>query len=214
MNKLLLYKKQKKPEITKYNTNENYNNISLESINNYSVVIARNKNDIEWAKDYNTFIYNSGDYLPNTILMPKNTNPSYIYLYHIINMYDYLTEYIIFTPDDPFIYSPNFTKKINYILNNKINDDFIILSKYIYKSNIHRCLHKPELPLNEIYNTIFNTNILFKNIIFSNGGLFMVSKNCIYTKPKTYYENLIKYLDGLTQHYCFERLWLYIFINI
>jgi hypothetical protein len=94
--------------------------------NKVSIVIARYKEDIEWALAYNdiAIIYNKGDNinLPfNKIIKLQNIGrEGHTYLYHIIKNYNNLSDRTIFTQGSPFEHNntilfgiDNFEKTMN-----------------------------------------------------------------------------------------------------
>jgi hypothetical protein len=92
----------------------------------------------------------------------------------------------------------NFTidKYLSSNNNNKINND-----DEIYKSNIR--------PFGKWYEKLFN-NINNENRCFTQNAMFAITKDTILKKPKSYYMNLIKYVDRHHNHesgHYFERAW-------
>ena len=198
------------------------------------MVVARYNENIDWVKKYkNVIVYNKG----NTQDLEKSEIPftkldnvgreGHTFLYHIINNYDNLSNWIIFVQGNPFDHCPNFYEKIdklyeninnNLELSNEFNlsNNFNFLSDIIYYSNISNCPYHSNIPLKKVYNDIFNSNDDDKPIIFSPGAQFYVSKKLILTKPKIYYEKILKLLDyniNPIEGFCIERLWKYIFEN-
>jgi hypothetical protein len=200
--------------------------IKTETDNSLSIVVARYNENIDWVKKYkNVIVYNKGNpsnLKKSQILFTNLDNvgrEGHTFLYHIINNYDNLSDWTIFVQGNPFDHCPNFYEKIDKLYKN-INlvqeNNFKFLSDTIYNSNISKCKYHTNIPLKKVYNDIFNTKKENKPIIFSPGGQFYVSKKLILTKPKIYYEKILKLLDyniNPIEGFCIERLWKYIFEN-
>jgi hypothetical protein len=196
--------------------------------NNLSMVVARYNENIDWIKKYkNVIVYNKGNAsdlekseIPFTTL-DNVGREGHTFLYHIINNYDNLSNWTIFIQGNPFDHCPNFYEKIDKLyenINNNIvpENNFNFLSDRIYNSDISNCPYHSNIPLKKVYNDIFNTEEENKPIIFSPGAQFYISKKLILTKPKNYYEKILKLLDyniNPIEGFCIERLWKYIFEN-
>jgi hypothetical protein len=199
----------------------------LSTDNNLSMVVARYNENIDWVKKYkNVIVYNKGDSTNlESSQIPFNTldnvgREGHTFIYHIINNYNNLSNWTVFVQGNPFDHCPNFYEKIDKLYENnnnlEINNDFNFLSDTIYNSNISNCPYHSGIPLKNVYNQIFNTEEEEKPIIFSPGAQFYVSKKLILTKPKIYYEKILKLLDyniNPIEGFCIERLWKYIFEN-
>ena len=210
------------------------NKTLIKPIIKITMVVARYNENINWIKKYkNVIVYNKGkSYDLEKSQIPFTTldnigREGHTFLYHIINNYDNLSNWIIFVQGNPFDHCPNFYEKIdklyeninnNLELSNEFNlsNNFNFLSDIIYYSNISNCPYHSNIPLKKVYNDIFNSNDDDKPIIFSPGAQFYVSKKLILTKPKIYYEKILKLLDyniNPIEGFCIERLWKYIFEN-
>ena len=62
----------------------------------------------------NVFIYNKGEKLDNTIVLP-NIGRCHTYFKHIVDNYHNLTDFIIFLQGNPFDHSPNIINNLNNI---------------------------------------------------------------------------------------------------
>ena len=187
--------------------------------NSLSIVVARYNENIDWIKKYkNVIVYNKGESL-DQISFTKLDNvgrEGHTFLYHIINNYDNLSNWTIFVQGNPFDHCPNFYEKIDKLYKLDVKEDFNFLSDIIYNSNISNCPYHSNIPLKKVYNDLFNKEEEDKPIVFSPGGQFYVSKKLILTKPKNYYEKILKLLDyniNPIEGFCIERLWKYIFEN-
>ncbi len=196
--------------------------------NKLSMVVSRYNENIDWVQKYNNVIvYNKGDPTNlDKLLIPytKLNNvgrEGHTFLYHIINNYENLSNWTVFVQGNPFDHCPNFYEKIDNLYENIENniepkEKFNFLSDTVYYSEISHCPYHSGIPLKKVYNDIFETNEEERPIIFSPGAQFYVSKKLILTKPKNYYEKIIKLLDydiNPIEGFCIERLWKYIFEN-
>ena len=103
-------------------------------------VFARYNEDISWLYEHprlanNSIIYNKGKTLYN---IPQHLNiqvlelsndPEYgrechTYLHHIIENYNQLDDYTIFSQADPFDHSPNFLDIVYYMLDHNLYKDY------------------------------------------------------------------------------------------
>jgi len=220
--------------------NHNNNEIQLE------LVISRYNEDLEWLKEepfnkYPITCYNKG--INNSFYKPSNMKIinienvgrcDHTYIYHIVNNYDTLSNYIMFLPGSCnieykknkailWIYEIEKTKTSIFIglkLEKGIQDtlfDFQI-DEYVcsdYKNYILNPEKKLQLhnvrPFGKWYNKHFTDN---KFYYVSYGGVIGVSKNNIMTTSK---EKYITFLNELNQHsnpevgHYFERAWCAIF---
>lgn len=109
----------------------------------YKFIFARYKENIDWIYDYpfianNAIIYNKGNNLPknhafSTQILPLSNEPNYgresdTYLFHIINNYDNLDDYIIFSQASPFDHCPEFIDIVKYMIENNIYKNYQPLS--------------------------------------------------------------------------------------
>ena len=100
------------------------------------LIIARYHENISWVLDKKNKIndivlYNKGRpiELSNTKIVSRPNLPIHgrepeTYLYHIISNYDQLADYNVFTQGDPIQHSPYFLEIINYLLLNKIYNNY------------------------------------------------------------------------------------------
>jgi hypothetical protein len=199
----------------------------------YQIVVARYNENIEWLIPFKdiAIIYNKGnkDIILNnfnTVYLDNIGRESHTYLYHIINNYDNLANKTIFFQgkinDHPIL-------EIEDYFNDEI--DFIGKSKLLnidnLKNNIkHFGKWKNDYQTGKMkksnytpYDWIFNiigikNNKQFIKVIW--GANFSVSKELILKKPKSFYENIIKFVDNHFNpeegHYL-ERSWYLIFNN-
>jgi hypothetical protein len=119
------------------------------------------------------------------------------------------------------------TKNINDIIEKYINDidlniDFEFLGDKILYCNLYKCPNHRNLPLLKTYKYIFEHDnkdeyiYKYKNIDFSAGAQFIVSKKTILRKPIEFYINIKKLLDNSInpiEGFVIERFWKLIFLK-
>jgi hypothetical protein len=173
------------------------------------IVVARYNENIEWTKQFpNVIIYNKGEKLEdnvyNEIILDNVGREGHTYYKYICDNYDNLEDYTVFLQGNPFDHSPNIiiqiNKLINYINNidniNNIEMNFRFLSKNILNTNLSGCPYHDNLPLKEIYETIFGEKKENMEIKFGAGAQFFVSKTQILKKPKEFYLQIVKMLEN------------------
>jgi hypothetical protein len=211
---------------------------------NYHVVISyynENNESIVWLDEIKdkVFFYNKGEIKKNNIFknyecLPNVGRESHTYLYYIINNYDKLPDYVVFSqanPDENFdnaLLSQeiiNFEKKMsgeNYYFPWKLSfndvlfglDDNFRIKHFDKWKNID--MQIVEMNFMEWLDILEIKDIETKlnNYIFSPHGIFFVSKKLILSRSLEFYKKLIKYIDNHNNpeygHY-FERSWYFIF---
>jgi hypothetical protein len=170
---------------------------------NYTIVIARYNENIEWTKEFkNVIVYNKGNKLTddyNQIFLNNVGREGHTYYKYICDNYDNLEDYTIFLQGNPFDHSPNLILNLNNIINNiniNIDFDFKFLSENIIECNLSGCAYHYGIPLIETYEKIFNERKTNMPFIFGAGAQFIVSKKNILKKPKEFYFNIVKILQN------------------
>ena len=206
-----------------------FNNCILEKMGkmkidnkNCKIIVARYNENIDWTNYYNDIIiYNKGNKIDNSnIINVENVGrETHTYFKYIVDHYDNLRyEYYIFLQGYPFDHSPNLHSKLNdYINNFNLNIDFDNISEYIYNFNFKNGdINHPGLPLTERYIKIFGSKPVDNTYYFGAGAQFIVSKNAILKRPKTFYENILNMVDKDVcpiEAYVLERFYPIIFNN-
>ena len=190
------------------------------------IVVARYKENVEWTKEFpNVIIYNKSEPLGegpegyNEIMLPNVGREGHTYYKHICDNYDNLDDYTIFLQGFPFDHSPDILEHLrNYIKqyseNKDLNIGFEYLSSWMLWTNLHGCDYHPTLPMADVYEKIFNERKESMEIEFGMGAQFMVSRETILKKPKSFYENILKLVDydeNPLEVYVLERLQRLIF---
>lgn len=193
--------------------------------NRYQVVVAKYDEDISWTKKYlNVKVYDKskGD-LPNIGREPHT------YLTYIVDNYYRLPDIVFFTQGCikdhgyegiDFInleadqnYSKNLTKlHSNYYFYCQIlgwNDDHL----YMYRNNYLD--YRDELGFRNWFRKYIDEDYNINNgLIFWQGAIFSVRRECILSRPREYYKRILEYIPRTNNpeiaHYL-ERSWFYIF---
>ena len=193
--------------------------------NRYQVVVAKYDEDISWTKKYaNVKVYDKskGD-------LPNIGRESHTYLTYIVDNYHRLPEIVFFTQGYikdhgyeglDFInlgteqnYSKNLTRyyRNHYFYCQRLgwNDDHI----YVYNGRFVDS--KDELGFRTWFKKYIDDEVDINNgLIFWQGAIFSVRRECILSRPREYYKRLLEYIPNTNNpevgHYI-ERSWFYIF---
>jgi hypothetical protein len=173
------------------------------------IIIARHNEDISWTEPYKEYlrIYDKGtkalEY--ESIHLPNIGRESHTYLYHIVENYDNLADYTVFSQATPWDHSHDFAEKLSKILDDDYSDRFMWLSAVMHMSDLDGINdpHRPTLPnYREAYNLIFNEDRQ-EPFMFGAGAIFCVSKEIIQLKPKSFYEKALSlFLQKTGQDVC------------
>jgi hypothetical protein len=199
----------------------------------FHIVCARYNEDIRWLLPYKhiTTVYNKGDI--HEILnkfecfqLENVGRESHTYLYHIINNYDNLSEKTIFfqgkiddhkilTLEDYFG-NNDFIGKLDTLYIDKLHYKIDHFGKYKQQKNNGSMKMSSFTPFEWIKNIIGiqleNNNIT--NVVW--GANFCVSKKLIHSKPKIFYQNILRYIENNInpeEGHFIERSWYMIFHN-
>jgi len=181
------------------------------------IIIARYTENVEWSKQFeNVVICNKGEKLEdgyNEIIYPDNVGrESHTYYKYICDNYDNLDDYLIFLQGNPFDHSPNVINTLNNYINKYKNKDlnlnFEFISEDIINCNLAKCDNNYILPLQEVYEKLFNEKKLELQFVFGAGAQFIVSREAILKRPKSFYEKIVKmneYHNLPVEAYVIER---------
>lgn len=186
---------------------------SSENKASYNIIVAKYKENIEWINEMdktNIIIYNKSDeIMENAINRPNIGRDPETFLYHIIQNYDNLPDYLFFLQGDPF---PHFTT-LNDNLQNEINkivnsEKQIDVAPFLTNLTLEHHYYYPGLKTREYYSLFFTGDV--PNILhFSAGCQYVVSKKNILNRPKNFYikiYNMILASDILTvERACFNN---------
>jgi hypothetical protein len=153
------------------------------------------------------------------LISPNLGRDVHTFFYHIVNEYDNLSEYTIFSQDYPFDHVSNYIEIINgdettWELHAKQKSEncwFFCTEHPILTCDLHGNPNHPGLEILPVWENIFE-NSPPSSIQFTPSGHFIISKNKIHEKPKSYYENILKILETNEESpWVIERLEPYIF---
>lgn len=197
------------------------------------IVISRYNEDINWLYSFKdiSLIYNKGANnidlnIFNIVKLRNVGRESHTYLYHIVNNYEKLAENTIFFQGS--IKDHKVLNMSDYINNNSITAFFEnipfdkLKNKIEHKGKWEKEYNKglmlkesltPYEWLKNVIGIIFEENIDVIKVIW--GANFAVSRDLIKSKPKSFYQNILRYIENHINpelgHYI-ERSW-YIFFN-
>lgn len=187
---------------------------------NLNIVISRYKEDINWISKINvphtTIIYNK--FYPEYNILENIGREGHTYLHHIVKNYEYLPNFILFTQADPIFHDNLFIEKVN-----SIDISLLDINKPIFfgisstegvnGNYFHK--HPNGLPMYYFLDLLFNIKVKPDNKIDAYyGGIFLVSKQLILSRPKSFYKFLLSLLSNEIdpiEGYIIERLWAFIF---
>ena len=194
--------------------------------NKLKFVIARYQENLEWANGVSPSIVYNKDTSPHNSIHPVISLPNvgregHTYLHHIITNYDSLDDYTVFLQGYPFDHTPYLEGIIKEI------KDTIINNGHISFRNISRSIlpvvvtdHVSDwngyYNLDEVYTKIFGKTTANYSFEFGAGAQFVVSRDTILTRPKSFYENMITLLDkecNPPEGFSVERLWTMVFTH-
>ena len=183
-----------------------------------TIVVARHSEDIGWTSQLeNVIIYNKGVPLPggggnyNEILLPNVGKEGHTYYKHICDNYDNLGDNIVFVQGNPFDHSPNLVANIKSI---KSTVEFEFLSEQILETNLLGCPHHVGIPMADVYFKLFNMESFDFAVRFGAGAQFVVSKEVILRRPRTFYLKIVEKSVNPIEGFVIERLHPLIFSDM
>lgn len=190
----------------------------------YHVVVAKYMEDISWVTEkYDPKLVKVYDKFKGDL--PNVGREAHTYLTYIIDYYDKLPEIVFFTQGT--ISDLNY-QDINFLEINKHSKNLVT-----YKSNYYfycpklgwnndhvyewrnDVLTKDELGFTRWFKEYVDSDVdISSHIVFWQGAIFSVRRECILSRPKEYYQRLLDYIPKTNApevaHYM-ERAWFYIF---
>lgn len=192
------------------------------------VVIAKYKEDVSWVdgfKHSKIFIYDKSGEDNGYINLPNVGREAHTYLYHIINNYDNLSEYVCFLQGNPYDGTKGHLNHSIESIDLYNGPDFQNLS-YILNCDLDGGPHHVGLNIKEIIFDKYYIDVP-NEIYFIVGAQFIVSRNLIKARPKQFYIDLLAEFDrddidnldteggggtpGNRMPWIMERIWLYVF---
>jgi hypothetical protein len=197
------------------------------------IIVARYNENINWLIQYKdiTIIYNKGNNnidtnIFNSVNLKNVGRESHTYLYHIVNNYEKLAYNTIFFQGNisdhkvldinDYINNNSLTAYFENIHFDKFKNKIEHKSKWEKEYNNGLMLKESLTPyqwLKNVVGILFEENIELIKVIW--GANFAVTRDLIKSKPKSFYENILRYIEHHKNpelgHYI-ERSW-YIFFN-
>lgn len=180
------------------------------------IVVARYKEDVEWTKTFpHVLIYNKGDPLnePNEIRLPNVGKEGHTYYTHICENYDNLADYTVFVQGNPFDHFPNFIPHVQAFTGTD-RPPFEPLGTIVFCCNLSGCNFHQDLPLRDVYEHLFGERKEDMAFTFYGGAQFIVSKEQIRKRPKSFYQKIVDLLSqevNPREGFVIERFHAFIF---
>ena len=180
----------------------------MESTLSFQIVVARYNEDVKWLLPFKkiTILYNKGTYDPllqyfDTIKLPNVGRESHSYLYHIVTNYDQLADKTIFFQGkisdhkilsiDKYFGKDNFIGLLENLPIEKIKKKIDHYGKWKDRS-MSLSKYTPYEWLIDIIGCKIDSSIDILQTVW--GANFSVSKQMILSKPKKFYENMLRYV--------------------
>ena len=196
------------------------------------LVLAIYSRPYDWIKTVNSDVkitkYNknlSNLFDGETVIIPNLGRDVHTFFYHLVNQYDHLSDFTIFSQDWPFDHVENYLEIINGNIEKwnqyakQIFDGcwFFCTAYEVISCDRNGAPHHQGLPIVPVWDELFNDP--FPGLInFTPTGHFCVSKEKVRKYPKSYYNKILKILEqNPLSPWIIERLEPYIFsdnINI
>ena len=176
------------------------------------IIIARYKEDVAWAAEIGlpTLIYNKGpEPMDGAIALPNVGREAHTYLHHIIDRYDHLADCTLFLQGNPFAHGQHLGAR----LDSMPLGGFSWLTDFtLFCDEFGMPSHGVHIPVGEMYNKLFHWPR--KRFIFGAGALFAAGRELVHSRPRRWWEDLLKMCDNEyadTYPWVLERLWIYLF---
>jgi len=185
-----------------------------------ALVIARYREDVNWVyrvKNWDLFLYNKGELMVglDSIPLPNVGRESGTYLHHLVEHYDRLADHTAFIQGHPFDHNPELIEELHTFTG---SGPFFIFPRHSHPAaerGLLRCdlTGAPDhrgLPLEEF---ALSHKIVTPGdqLLFAAGAQFIVSRDRIRQRPRSFYEDLLKDSVDPISGYLLERLWPSIF---
>ncbi len=192
---------------------------------NYEIVVCRWEEDLEKTKELfsglNAYIYSISN---NTIYYPYNPDgehldhenvgrEGHVYLSHIVNFYDDLSEWTVFTQADPVCHCGKFVERVSSVIANPPVPAYVPIASHKFTCSSTGAPSHPGIPLREVWDTLFIEKCPGE-IEFCANAIFAVHKDIIRIRSEQFYEKCVNLLNKEVdppEGYAIERLWSYIF---
>lgn len=168
-----------------------------------NVVIAYYKEDLSWIEQLDTqlfkpIIYSKGEDKKG-ISLPNIGRESHTYCIHILDNWNYLSDFTVFCQGNPFDHCANFLEEIKVPHGTMLTDDY-------YSTDYKGCPQHCGLDM-EKYRKLIMPEETFP-IRFGAGAQFKVPKETIHGKGFDFWFKLLHYhYDDVSFGWIVERLW-------
>jgi hypothetical protein len=189
----------------------------------YKVVVARYKEDVDWLLPLqdSVVLFNKSDQVPPMPYrqLPNIGRESHTYLTYILENYDNLPEVVVFTQANvsDHLMGNHHQKLIK--LANEARVHGVSQNHGVWKqpygwriASYKGQLTRAEKPFGKWFEENVHHTFAFPQIVYW-GAIFAVRRDRILGRPRSYYENLLKFFQVLNPeegHYM-ERSWYYVF---
>jgi hypothetical protein len=176
------------------------------------IVVARYNEDPQWTQLFpNVVLYNKGAPLGSLyteIFLPNVGREAHTFYHHIYENYHFLPDYTAFLQGSPFHHSPNVIHTLWKYMITPPTQAFEHISETLFDSNLSGCSHHPGLPMQEVYEKIFQEKKTELPLMFGGGAQFIVSREAIQRRPREFYLRIVNLFDTMcTPEACvLERL--------
>jgi len=159
----------------------------------YTLVIAKYNESVDWVNKMNkdnVIIYNKGTSCNQSVISKKNIGREVeSFMYHIVNNYYTLPDYLVFVQGHPFdhfdteyIDEDNFQSKLDALIESKPTDVQHLFRKIYVEDHYHY----PSMKTPEYYSLFFDSPVPPKSI-FASGCQYIVPKENILSRPIQFY---------------------------
>ena len=182
-------------------------------------MVARYNEDVNWTTLFQrVLIYNKGEPLENRyqeIRLPNVVKEGHTYYNHICENYDTLADYTIFLQGNPFDHFPTVIEHIqHFIEETPYHIQFEYICNRAYCCNLSGCKFHQDLPLIDVYEYLFEERKQEMPFTFYRGAQFILSKERIRKRPKSFYEKIVQLLNkevNPVEGYVMERFHQFVF---
>lgn len=181
-----------------------------------NIIVTRYDEGLSWIKPYLEYsiIYNKGkdDLKYPSFKLPNIGLEHHSWVYHIVNHYDNLPNYLIFLQGSPhYHFIGNVERFLDRFLDldrrkNIQTEDF----EYIPLTDWYTTEPINYTEVVETYQELFGTIPHFKHIEYATCGQFCISSNRIKHYPKSFYEKYLAIFErknNIDYAYTAERMW-------
>lgn len=197
------------------NTTQNASAVSRD------LVVARFAEDLSWLgrvpSAWRQVVYNKGEALADSIVLPNVGREAHTYLHHLVERYDDLAEWTLFTQGFPFDHVPDFHRILSDLTAERSSDPgFIWLGLFVdYDvgdgSRLFQGWSKNEdghgLDLDGFWTKIMKEPVPDRYSFFP-GGIFAAHRDGLRQRSKAAYREALEHSVSFPDAaHCFERIW-------